>query len=81
LCLTARQLQMRFPASPLYLFRASDSFAFAVSGAGTDRPRRPRPAAFRIAAMEEPGTVQWFNAGRGYGFIQRQPRENIRGGR
>ena len=27
--------------------------------------------------MKEQGTVKWFNASKGYGFIQRQPGEDV----
>ncbi|MBI1738823.1 MAG: cold shock domain-containing protein [Acidobacteria bacterium] len=41
------------------------------------RARQPRVASSRGTALREQGTVKWFNASKGYGFIQRQSGEDV----
>jgi CspA family cold shock protein len=59
---------------------------FAVQTLSTDRERQGNPSddpshigvhATRGQAVKEQGTVKWFNASKGFGFIQRQTGEDV----
>jgi len=67
-----RGLRQQFAAFFLSGWRPSRSL-----GDQTPRPREAKQFQHRGCAVKEQGTVKWFNASKGYGFIQRQTGEDV----
>jgi len=65
---------VRTNSQPLFLsgLEAIPEFGKLDTGA-----KRGKAIQFRGSEVKEQGTVKWFNASKGYGFIQRQTGEDV----